>query len=380
MRATAVRGSFVRCGMVTATTFELVKDPGCLCPSANRFRPRSDSFDLTRGSSLSRCSPRGFSALLGLVVRLYCLEGHELHSLIKLIRKVALTDWNYAYASIHFVAVWFPIFLLGFVVALLLERRRPAAADQPLFGRGIRSDLPWVVVGPFLEAALVPAAIVAATQLFKRVHAPVLTWTERLPTVATIVISLLIFDLVHYWQHRFMHEVPFLWRFHSVHHSQTQLNFLSDYRFHPLDVALLVLVRTPIALFLGARLDTGLLVFLAVYALFIHANVRLTLGPLENVIVSPQFHRVHHGRERAFHDRNYATIFSFWDNLFGTRYPSIDEYPPTGIAGRNGQAYDGLRGIAVAMAAPIVGLPKTPSSIGAGTNAAGRQLDTRSAS
>jgi len=67
------------------------------------------------------------------------------------------------------------------------------------------------------------------------------------------------------------------------------------------------------------------------YARFLHANVRVNLGPLRHVIVSPQYHRLHHSLEARDIDMNYAGTFAFWDRMFGTQVPDSDRYPETGI-------------------------------------------------
>ena len=135
---------------------------------------------------------------------------------------------------------------------------------------------------------------------------------------------------VSHWMH---HHLPSLWQFHAVHHSQTEMNVLSDNRQHVIETIVAATVAYLPARFLG--LDTaqaGTLAISTIYvSAFIHTNIRTNLGPLRYVFVSPQAHRVHHSVEERHYDTNFGTVFSWWDYLFGTRYPGDHEYPPTGI-------------------------------------------------
>jgi sterol desaturase/sphingolipid hydroxylase (fatty acid hydroxylase superfamily) len=129
---------------------------------------------------------------------------------------------------------------------------------------------------------------------------------------------ILLSDLLIYWGHRLQHRVGFLWRFHSIHHSAEHLDWLAAHREHPLDtVYTMGLINLP-AFLLGFPLETiaGLLAFRGVWAIYIHSNVRLPLGPLRLLIGAPELHHWHHSREREA--GNYANISPLMDLLFGT--------------------------------------------------------------
>jgi sterol desaturase/sphingolipid hydroxylase (fatty acid hydroxylase superfamily) len=126
-------------------------------------------------------------------------------------------------------------------------------------------------------------------------------------------------DFVYYWNHRFMHEVRWLWAHHVVHHSSEHYN---------LSTAL----RQPVAESLGVYVPYGLLsrvgvrpglVFQArginlLYQYWIHTDAIRSIGPGEEVLNSPSHHRVHHGSNRRYLDRNHGSILIVWDRLFGT--------------------------------------------------------------
>jgi len=130
-------------------------------------------------------------------------------------------------------------------------------------------------------------------------------------------------DLLIYWGHRLQHRNTFLWRFHSIHHGAEHLDWLAAHREHPLDtVYTMGLINLP-AFIMGFRLEAlaGLLAFRGLWAIYIHSNVRLPLGPLRMLIGAPELHHWHHSREREA--GNYANISPFMDLLFGTyRCPS----------------------------------------------------------
>lgn len=128
----------------------------------------------------------------------------------------------------------------------------------------------------------------------------------------------LLSDVTIYWGHRLQHRVGFLWRFHSIHHSAEHLDWLAAHREHPIDtVYTMGLINLP-AFVLGFPLETlaGFLAFRGVWAIYIHSNVRLPIGPLRVLIGAPELHHWHHDRARDA--GNYANISPLMDILFGT--------------------------------------------------------------
>ncbi len=137
---------------------------------------------------------------------------------------------------------------------------------------------------------------------------------------------ILLSDFLIYWGHRLQHRVGFLWRFHSIHHSAEHLDWLAAHREHPLDtVYTMGLINLP-PFILGFPLETlaGFLAFRGIWAIYIHSNVRLPLGPLRAFIGAPELHHWHHDRARDA--GNYANISPLMDLLFGT-YRCPDHEP-----------------------------------------------------
>lgn len=151
----------------------------------------------------------------------------------------------------------------------------------------------------------------------------------------------LLSDFLIYWGHRLQHRVGFLWRFHAVHHSSEHLDWLAAHREHPLDtVYTMGLINLP-ALILGFPLETiaGLIAFRGVWAIYIHSNVRLPIGPLRMLIGAPELHHWHHDRDRDA--GNYANLSPLMDIIFGT-YRCPDHEPESvGIHGPTPKTYVG---------------------------------------
>lgn len=162
---------------------------------------------------------------------------------------------------------------------------------------------------------------------------------------AVTLMYLAIFDFFYYWFHRAQHRVPLLWRFHRFHHADTNISASSTIRHHWLEEALRYFVLGIPMIILFGQPDRTLLwlgVFIGVYGMFIHWNVKLPLGFMTLVIVGPQYHRIHHSVKKEHFDKNFAVFFPFWDWLFGTAcLPQKGEYAQTGVddgASANGLA------------------------------------------
>jgi sterol desaturase/sphingolipid hydroxylase (fatty acid hydroxylase superfamily) len=213
-----------------------------------------------------------------------------------------------------------------------LERVFPARV-QPIFRPHWWTDL-WFFLGQyFLWSGAVllllhffrDALDGFAPASFRAAVAAQPWWVQALEVV-------LLSDLLIYWGHRLQHRVGFLWRFHSIHHSAEHLDWLAAHREHPLDtVYTMGLINLP-AFVLGFPLETlaGLLAFRGIWAIYIHSNVRLPIGPLRWFVGAPELHHWHHARERE--SGNYANISPLMDLLFGTYRCPPHEPGELGIA------------------------------------------------
>jgi len=212
------------------------------------------------------------------------------------------------------------------VVFVLWERLAPMADDPLLIrvGRASRAAVRRLVrnLGLFgFNAALSPLIVVPITVFVTGFNVGLRPdWWSGWPG---FVLDLLVLDLWIYWWHRANHEIPFLWRFHQVHHLDETLDSSSALRFHFGEVLLSALVRAVVIILLDIPL-APVIVFeglvLAV-AIFHHSDARLPAGAerwLARLLITPSIHWVHHHALRADTDSNYGTILSVWDRIFGS--------------------------------------------------------------
>ncbi len=147
-------------------------------------------------------------------------------------------------------------------------------------------------------------------------------WPHQSPVAAQACLILLLSDLAHYQLHRVFHELPFLWRFHAVHHSPRRLYWLKAGRSHPFSKGLQFLVDTlPFALFgVGQDVLAIYLVFSAVNGFYQHSNCEVRFGPLNYLLSGPELHRWHHSVSAKESGTNFGNNLIIWDILFGTRF------------------------------------------------------------
>lgn len=240
-------------------------------------------------------------------------------------------DWL-AVTKVAVTLAWFALLFLG-------ERLWPAApppADVGLPRLG-RNGAFWVINTILSPIVVLPITAWAAAH--RAEWRP--DWWSGWSGFALDVIVL---DFLIYWWHQANHRIPFLWRFHEVHHLDGFLDSTSAVRFHFGEVLLSAAARAIVILLLGFPF-VSVLVFEALLlcaTLFHHSNVRLlpTIeGVLSVVIVTPSIHWVHHHDIRADTNSNYGTLFSFWDHMFRTRSPTArTPTMPIGVEGKSERA------------------------------------------
>lgn len=227
--------------------------------------------------------------------------------------------------------------LAAFVLLFLAERLWPAAKPQLETARRLIKNLAfWPLnLGLSLLVVLPLSFWVASHALWPR--------PEGLSGGWGLVADILLLDMFLYFWHRAVHEIPFLWRFHEVHHLDRHLDTTSALRFHSGEIFFATLVRAGV-IFVFAVPFASVLVFeglVLVFTLFHHSNWRLN-GRLErvlsNIIITPSLHWVHHHAKRTDTDANYGTLFSFWDKLFKSKSPTPRTPNMTiGVEGRGGK-------------------------------------------
>ena len=225
------------------------------------------------------------------------------------------------------LSVW-----LLLLCAIFVPLERLAGIKRQVFFRPqFLTDLGYFVLNAVVVGMVLGAPLVllggAVHQLIPSV---MLETIAAWPGGVRLTLALLVGEIGFYWGHRLTHQIPFLWRFHSIHHSARDIDFLTNTRAHPVDMVFARTLGFIPVIALGLTGDSTtvtalFLVFGTLWGFFIHANVRWRFGFLEHVIATPFFHRWHHTND-ARRDRNYAATFPFVDHLFGT-YQSPDEWP-----------------------------------------------------
>jgi sterol desaturase/sphingolipid hydroxylase (fatty acid hydroxylase superfamily) len=149
----------------------------------------------------------------------------------------------------------------------------------------------------------------------------------RLPHNGWIfAITFLTADFIYYWFHRISHSWKPLWAFHLIHHSAMHMNLTAAYRLNWFSALVSPLFFVPAAL-LGMPTDYIVIAYVLnlAYQFFLHTEVVGTLGVVEKVMDTPSSHRVHHGSNAIYIDKNFGGVLIIWDRLFGTYQPETEK-------------------------------------------------------
>ncbi|MDC9509167.1 MULTISPECIES: sterol desaturase family protein [Pseudoalteromonas] len=208
------------------------------------------------------------------------------------------------------------------VIMMLLESRMPARKSP------IKSTTRWLANFGLVFAASVIARLsvpigLTAVALYNQEHGIGLFNQIATPSSVAIIISILLLDIVIYWQHRLFHQVPILWRLHRVHHADAHVDTSTGLRFHPIEIVLSILIKLIAVTALGVPAIAVLIFEIALngLALFNHANIRLPNAiekPLRLILMTQILHRIHHSQRVSETNSNYGFSVIWWDKLFGS--------------------------------------------------------------
>lgn len=227
------------------------------------------------------------------------------------------------------------LFLLAalfFLFALLVKGRGTIEAIQNSFSNSVFN----LILMSFNIIFLSPVIILLSQVLPNFSNHFLLEFWNELPKIVVIFLAVFFGDLIGYWRHRLEHSI-LLWPSHAVHHSDTQMTWLTLERFHPINRITTYVIDNGFLFILGfppyAIVANSFVRHY--YGFFIHADLPWTYGAWGKVFVSPAMHRWHHASEFKAHNTNYATVFSVFDRCFGTyRVPGVCN-KPLGVSSHN---------------------------------------------
>ncbi len=243
-----------------------------------------------------------------------------------------MQQYQYYVASLPLDIFRLCIWLVILLVIFIPLERIFAHQKQPVIRAGFFIDLGYYFLNGLLPKLLLilPLSILAWV-VHHFVPSGILSaWAGQLSLRTRFVLALIVGDFGVYWAHRWSHEIPCLWRFHSIHHSAEKMDWLVDTRAHPIDMLYTRICGLSLLYLLGLAQPTGDRIDLlpVMYTLFghiwsfmIHANVCWRFGIIEKLIATPAFHHWHHTNDGAeYINKNYAAIFPAMDIWFGTLY------------------------------------------------------------
>lgn len=190
------------------------------------------------------------------------------------------------------------------------------------------SGIVWSILSKFVLTLLVIIHLIEWLEPIGRQW-----WPTSLPLAVQVFLFILLKDFFRYWYHRWMHEVPFMWRWHAVHHSVKRLYWMNGIRAHPLEILVQTLIwAVPLALLQPPEGVVMMSVLMSLsIGIFQHANIDAKLGFWEYIFSIGDNHRYHHYNTGGVGDCNYGGEFIVWDILFGTFYKPKGERPSENI-------------------------------------------------
>ena len=254
-------------------------------------------------------------------------------------------------------AIRLSMFLGIFMCMALLEARYPAR--KAVLDRKTRwvGNLSMVVLGALISRVLLPATLVGVSVWAQQedfgLFNVMLGYAQSGSSLtgisddvessgvvfaAIVTLSVILLDMIIYWQHRLFHTVPLLWRFHKMHHADSHVDTTTGLRFHPVEIAISLGVKAAAVALLGIPAVAIVIFEVALngFALFNHANIRLSQkwdDKVGRVLITQRLHRIHHSQAKAESNSNYGFSVSWWDRLFNSFTPRAqysDETLPIG--------------------------------------------------
>jgi sterol desaturase/sphingolipid hydroxylase (fatty acid hydroxylase superfamily) len=232
------------------------------------------------------------------------------------------------------LCIWLALLMMVFVP---LERFF-GLRSQKVFRQSFWADLFYYTLNGILPQIVLVAPLSALAAAFHH-FVPLAFYhsVAAMPLWLRMSAALVVGETGAYWGHRWSHEIPFLWRFHAVHHSAGEMDWLVSSRMHPVDhyftrfCMLVPMYCLGLAQPMAGHVDIVSLIvviFGQYWGYFIHANLNWRFGWFEWLVATPAFHHWHHTNDgREVLDKNYASTLPWLDRVFGTHHLPQDQWP-----------------------------------------------------
>ena len=224
-------------------------------------------------------------------------------------------------------------FLLDILMMTLIfspiELLWPAYPEQSVFRSQWLTDIVYFLSTHLPIQITTFLILLPATQLSSVLSIPALTnAVGHLPWLVQFFLAVMVADLAEYLIHRAFHKVPFLWRFHAIHHSSKSLDWIAGSRAHIVDdLAVRAFILIPMMCVFSHNMLVAYLFFVNIHATWAHCNFGPTIKWLEPFLVQPRYHHWHHTSQAEAIDKNFAIHFPWIDKIFGTHYLPGDKWP-----------------------------------------------------
>jgi len=232
--------------------------------------------------------------------------------------------------SDHLGLDWFLLDLLLMGVLFLPLERAFARVAQPIFRKGFATDVVYFFVGHVLIQVVVFFTVTPASLFFGWARHPSFQRAvASQPALLQFAEIVLVSDVFQYAAHRLFHRVPWLWRVHAIHHSTSEMDWLAGSRLHLVEI-LMVRAIMFVPLFIlgfGEAPVRAYIVFVALHAVLLHANVRFRFDWLDGLVTTPRYHQFHHAADGPALNKNFALHLPLLDRVLGTQYLPARAWP-----------------------------------------------------
>lgn len=211
---------------------------------------------------------------------------------------------------------WLPLLFFA-----LIEEFSPERKQSLTFKRWI-SNFSLLLINRYVLTLIIPISVKSFFEIINY-DAALQPYLFQNNVILTVLIALIGYDLISYWEHRLFHTLKFFWRFHRVHHSDLELDISTSVRQHPVSSIISSSITTALFLLSGISIEVLMLciIYSQLFSFFNHSNIRLNIH-IEKIMgfifITPKIHTVHHLAKLPYTNSNYGEIFSIWDKVFNS--------------------------------------------------------------